>query len=74
MKIYYIIPTHYRLTGHPENFKIKLYYFQERLSLRYNIIPKSLSLLYMFKKTNFQKDLFFKECFHSQFYFLYYRP
>ena len=25
-----------RFTGHPENFKIKLYYFQEKLSLRYN--------------------------------------
>ena len=34
MKIYYIIPLNYQLTGHPENFKIKLYCFQERLSLR----------------------------------------
>ena len=33
MKVYYIIPLNYQLTGHPENFKIKLYYFQERLSL-----------------------------------------
>ena len=27
----YIIPLNYRLTGHPENFNIKLYYLQERL-------------------------------------------
>ena len=32
MKIYYIIPVSNRLTEHAENFKIKLYYFQERLS------------------------------------------
>ena len=31
MKVYYIVPLNYRLTGHPENFKIKLYYFQESL-------------------------------------------
>ena len=30
MKVYYIIPLNYQFTGHPENFKIKLYYFQER--------------------------------------------
>ena len=30
MKIYYIIPPNYPLTGYPQNFKIKLYYFQER--------------------------------------------
>ena len=33
MKVYYIIPLNEWLTGHPENFKIKVYYFQERLSL-----------------------------------------
>ena len=33
MKLYYIIPLNYCLTGHPEDFKIKLYHFQERLSL-----------------------------------------
>ena len=33
IKVYYIIPLNYRLTGHPENFKIKLYYFKERSSL-----------------------------------------
>ena len=38
MKVYCIIPLNYGLTGDPENFKIKLYYFQGRLSLRYNII------------------------------------
>ena len=43
MKVYYIIPPNYQLTGHPENFKVKLYYFQERLSPRYNIILKLLS-------------------------------
>ena len=31
MKVYYIVPLNYRLTGHPENFKIKLYYFQKSL-------------------------------------------
>ena len=31
MKVYYIIQLKYRLTGHPEIFKIKLYYLQERL-------------------------------------------
>ena len=33
MKVYYIIPLDYRLTGHLKNFKTKLYYFQQRLSL-----------------------------------------
>ena len=33
MKVYYVIPLNYRVTGHPENFRIKLYYFQARLSL-----------------------------------------
>ena len=32
MRVYYIILLNYQLTN-PENFKIKLYYFQERLSL-----------------------------------------
>ena len=48
MKVYYKIRLNYRLNGHPENFKIKLYYFQERLSLRYNIILKLLPLYHMF--------------------------
>ena len=48
MKVYHIIPLNYWLTEYPENFKIKLYYLQERLSLQYNIILKLLSLLYMF--------------------------
>ena len=43
MKVNYIILRNYRLAGHLENFKIKLYYFQERLSLRYNIVLKLLS-------------------------------
>ena len=43
MKVYYITPLNYQLTGHPENFKIKAYYFQERLIVRYNIILKSVS-------------------------------
>ena len=30
MKVYYVTPLNYRLNGHPENFKIKLYYFEER--------------------------------------------
>ena len=42
MKVYYIIPLKHQLTGHREKFKIKLYYFQERLNLRYNIILKLL--------------------------------
>ena len=47
MKVYCTIPLNYQLTGHPENFKIKLYYFQERLSLQYNIIMKLLSLFHI---------------------------
>ena len=35
--------SNYRWTGHPEMFKIKLDYFQERLSLRFKIILKVLS-------------------------------
>ena len=42
MQVYYKIPLNYQLTGHPENFKIKLHYFQKRLSFRYNIILKLL--------------------------------
>ena len=78
MKVYYIIPLNYRLTKHPEILKIKLYYFPERWSLRYNIILKLLSLfhIYIFGEiTNFQKDLFFEE--HPEdedflFHFLFY--
>ena len=44
MKVYCKIPLNYQMTGPPEDFKIKLPYYQERLSLRYNIIPKLLSL------------------------------
>ena len=47
MKVFYIIPPNYQFTGHPGNFKIKLYLFQERLSLRYKII---LKLLPVFKR------------------------
>ena len=43
MKVYYIIRLSYQLTGHLENFKIKLCYFEEKLSLQYNIILKLLS-------------------------------
>ena len=52
MKVFYIIPLNYQLTGHPENFEIKLYYFQERVSLRYNIIPKLLSSFHICFKQN----------------------
>ena len=52
IKVYYIIPKNYRLTGHPENFKMKLYYFQERLSIRYNIILKLLALFHICFKQN----------------------
>ena len=34
MKVYYIIPPNYWLTGHPGHFKIKQCYFQEKLSLQ----------------------------------------
>ena len=64
MKVYYITPLNYQLTGHPDNFKIRLYYFQEGLSLRCNIIHKSYCLHFIYVSseiTNFQKDLFFKE-------------
>ena len=29
MKVYFIIPPNYRLTGHPENFKIKYVIFKK---------------------------------------------
>ena len=48
MNVYYIIPLNYRLTAHPENFKIKLYYFKERLSLRFNNLEVIVSVSYMF--------------------------
>ena len=77
MKVYYITPLNYQLTGHPENFKIKAYYFQERLIVRYNIILKSVSPFHVCSViTNFKKDLLFKsflEVEDSLFYFLYYR-
>ena len=80
MKVYYIIPLNYQLNRHPENFKIKLYYFQDRLSLSYNIIQKLLSPLHIIyvssEITNFQKDLFLKstpEVKSSLFYFQYHR-
>ena len=38
MKVCYIVPLNYWLIGHPENFKIKLYDFQDRLSYRCNNI------------------------------------
>ena len=40
----------YRLTGHPENFKIKLIYLQERLSLQYNPeVTVSVSYIFLAK-------------------------
>ena len=67
------------LTGHTENFKMKLYYlyyFQERLSLWYNIILKLLSpFLYVSSEIiNSQNDLFFKEQSWSRMilYFMFY--
>ena len=76
MKVYYIIPLNYRLTKHPEILKIKLYYFPERWSLRYNIILKLLSLfhIYIFGEiTNFQKDLILKSILKMKiFYFTFY--
>ena len=76
MKLYYIIPLNYQLTGHPENFKIKLYYFQERLSLLYKIILKLRSPLYFMyvssditsKRTYFLKSI--PEVENSLFYFI----
>ena len=62
MKVHYIIPLNYRLTGQPENFKIKLYYFRERLSLWYNISYSLYLYLSVFSEiANFQKELVFKE-------------
>ena len=78
VKVYYIIPLNYFFTGHPENFKIKLYCFQERLSLRYNIILK-LCLHFICVSsaiTNFQRTFLLKSILKvedSLFYFLYYR-
>ena len=62
VKLYYIIPLNYQLTGHPENLNYSNY-FEEILSLSYNIIRKLLSplpFIYVSSEiTNFQKDLFF---------------
>ena len=78
MKVYYIIPLNYQLIGHPENFKIKLYYFQERLSLSYSKILKLLSSLHFVyvssekltsKRTYFLKSIHKVE--YSVYYFLY---
>ena len=62
----YVIPLNYRLTGHSENFKIKLHNFQERLSLRHNTTLKLLCLFHICfqRNNNLQRDLLFKE--HSQ--------
>ena len=76
MKLYYIIPLNYQLTGHSENFKIKLHYFQERLSLSYKIILKLRSPLYFMyvssdiisKRTYFLKSI--PEVENSLFYFI----
>ena len=48
MKVYYIILMNYQLAGHPDSFKIKLNYFQERLSLQCEINPKLPSPFHMF--------------------------
>ena len=32
MKVYHMIPLNYQFTGHPENFKIKVYNSQEILN------------------------------------------
>ena len=58
MKVNYIIPLSYQLPS--RNFKMELYYFQERLSLSDDTIQKLLSSFHS-KITNFQKDLLFKE-------------
>ena len=49
MKVYNIIPLTYRMSGYPENCEVKLYYFYEKLSLQYNIIPKLQSVPCMCK-------------------------
>ena len=75
MKVYCMIPLNYRLTGHPENFKMKLYFFQEKVSLRYNIILKLLSLFHVSSKITFKRTYFLKnipEVEDSLFYFLHY--
>ena len=56
MKVYYIIPLSYQVIGHPENFKIKLNYFQET-NLRCNVILKLLSPFHS-EMINFQNDQF----------------
>ena len=47
MKVCYIRTLNYRLTGHPKISKIKLFCFQERLILQYNLILKLLSLFHI---------------------------
>ena len=62
MKVYYKIPLNYQMTGHPENFKIELCYFQERLSLPCNIILKllspSISYMILAKQLNLKRTYF----------------
>ena len=71
-----MIQLNYHLTRYPEDFKIKKYYFQERLSLEYNIILKFCLYFIYFSSdiTNFQRTYLFKSILKvedSRFYFLY---
>ena len=57
-----VIPLNYWLTGHPGNFKIKLRYFRERLSLDDYFREVTACFTYVSGEiTNFQKDQIFKE-------------
>ena len=77
MKVYYIIPLNYRLTEHPENFKIRtmLSSGQIKPSTQYYREVTCLCFIYVSSETtNFQKDLFLKEYSEDKyalFYFLY---
>ena len=76
MKVYYITTLNYQLTGHPEKFKIKLYYFEERLILQCKSWSYCNRFIYVSSVvTNFQNDLFFLKSISkfedSLFYFLY---
>ena len=76
MKVHYIIPLNYRLTGQPENFKIKLYYFRERLSLFIYLSIYLSIYLFLAKKLTSKRNYFLKsipEFKDSLFYFVYYR-
>ena len=61
MDLYYIIPLNCWLTGHPENFKIKLLFSEKIKSSIYQHPEATVWFIYAPSEiTNIQKDQFFK--------------